>query len=81
MRRYEYLSVFLPYLKRFFLRQGRKNSQVLSLHHLQSDDGGYQCGDEEEAPEGGRLVEEDDAYEYCAYSTDACPYRICRPYG
>lgn len=51
------------------------------LQHLQSDDGGYQGGDEKESPEGGRLVEEKDAHHHRAHGADTRPHGVGRANG
>lgn len=49
---------------------------LLCGEHFQADDGDNQRGDEEKSPEGGRLVEDEDAQQHRSEGPDAGPHGV-----
>ena len=49
---------------------------LLCGEHFQADDGDNQRGDEEKTPEGGGLMEDEDAQQHRAEGTDAGPHGV-----
>ena len=61
---------------------GESSGEIqLSPNHLKSDNRSDQGGQEEEAPEGGGFVEDEDAQQHRADGADARPHGVGHPHG